>query len=100
MFDRWRTQYDVILIDSPPILAVGDAQILAQMADYSVVVARWGSTSWSALNQASRLLWESGAQIAGVTVSRANVRQLKSYQYADSKVYGPAYGHRMHERET
>ena len=96
MFDRWRTQYDVILIDSPPILAVGDAQ----MADYSVVVVRWGSTSWSALNQASRLLWESGAQIAGVTVSRVNVRQLKSYEYADSKVYGPAYGDRMHERET
>jgi hypothetical protein len=62
------------------------------MADYSVVVARWGETSWSALTQASRLLHESGAQIAGVTVSRADVRQLKSYEYADSKIYGSGYG--------
>jgi capsular exopolysaccharide synthesis family protein len=92
MIESWRTEYDVILLDAPPILAVGDARLLAQVADYTVVVARWGQTRWSALNHAIRLLVEGGARIAGVVVSRVNVKQLATYDYADARIYGPGYG--------
>ena len=100
MIETWRTEYDVILIDSPPILAVGDARILAQLADYSVVVARWGKTSWCALNHALRLLADGGARIAGVTVSRVNIKQFATYDYADAGIYGSAYGSQMRARRN
>ena len=100
MIETWRTEYDVILIDSPPILAVGDARILAQLADYSVVVARWGKTSWRALNHALRLLADGGARIAGVTVSRVNIKQFATYDYADAGIYGSAYGSQMRARRN
>lgn len=100
MIDSWRSEYDIILIDSPPILVVGDARILAQIADYSVIVARWGKTSWRALTHAVRLLADGGARIAGVTVSRVNLKQFATYDYADAGIYGRAYGTQIRARRN
>lgn len=86
LLDQWRTQFDTILIDSPPILAAGDARLLGQVSDCAIVVTRWGYTSWTALDHALRALAESGARVAGITVSRADVRQLGSYGYTDARI--------------
>ena len=98
--DDWREAFDLVLIDSPPILPVGDACLLAACADYTVVVARWNKTSWVALNRALRRIPESGGRIAGVTLSRVNVRKLARYSYADAEVYGRAYGGHAHAQEN
>ncbi|MBL6456670.1 AAA family ATPase [Belnapia sp. T6] len=90
--EAWRQDYDLILIDSPPVLAVGDARILAGLADYAVFVARWGRTGWAQLMLGLRLLADSGVALAGVIVSRVNVRRLADYDYADARIYGPGYG--------
>jgi capsular exopolysaccharide synthesis family protein len=86
--DLCRTRFDTVLIDSPPILTAGDARILAQLSDYVVVVVRWGSTSWGALEHALRALHESGARLAGIAVSRVDVGQLSAYDYPDAQIYG------------
>ena len=86
--DLWRTQFDAILINSPPLLTAGDARILAQLSDYVIVVVRWGLTSWGALDRALRILQESGAHLAGIAVSRVDVRQLSAYDLPDPRIYG------------
>jgi capsular exopolysaccharide synthesis family protein len=86
--DLWRTQFDAILIDSPPLLTAGDARILAQLSDYVIVVVRWGVTSWGALDRALRILQESGALLAGIAVSHVDVRQLSAYDFPDPRIYG------------
>ncbi|MCL2716418.1 MAG: polysaccharide biosynthesis tyrosine autokinase [Alphaproteobacteria bacterium] len=90
-----RNEYDVILVDSPPVLAVGDAKLLAQIADHVIVVARWGSTSWNALKQALRTLRDSGARVAGVAVSHVDATQLSLYDYGGAEIYGSHYGTRV-----
>ncbi len=86
--DLWRSQFDAILIDSPPLLTAGDARILAQLSDYVIVIVRFGLTSWGALDGALRILRESGARLAGIVVSRVNVRQLCAYDFPDPRIYG------------
>jgi len=90
-----RNEYDVIVVDSPPILAVGDAKLLAQAADHVIVVARWGQTSWNALTHALRALHDSGAHIAGVTVSHVDASQLSLYDNGGAEIYGSSYGTRI-----
>ena len=100
LLELWRMQFDAILIDSPPILVAGDARMLAQLCDDVIVVVRWGSTTWSALTHAVRALEESGAHLAGVAVSRVDVRQLSTYDYPDAQIYGAAYGDLHHDRRN
>ena len=87
----WRASYDFILIDSPPVLPISDARILLPLTDYCIFVAHWRKTKWLAAMHALRLLQESGAHLAGVVVSKVDVKQLATYEFADSEIYGRAY---------
>jgi succinoglycan biosynthesis transport protein ExoP len=76
----WRSEFDHIIIDSPPVLAVTDAVILATMADSVIVVARSGVTGYQSLCRARDILRKVHARIAGVVV---NDLGLNSAGYAD-----------------
>ncbi len=88
-----RSQYDLIVIDSPPLLAVSDARLLAQLADKVVFVVRWAETRREVAAMALRQLAESGASVAGVALSMVNVKKHAGYGYSDSGYYyGYGYG--------
>jgi succinoglycan biosynthesis transport protein ExoP len=89
--DTWRANYDFILIDSPPVLPISDARILVPLSDYCIFVTHWRKTRWTAAMHALRLLRESGARLAGVVVSKVDVKQLSTYEFAESEMYGHAY---------
>jgi succinoglycan biosynthesis transport protein ExoP len=89
--ETWRNSYDFVLIDSPPVLPISDARILVPLADYCIFVTHWRKTRWTAAIRALSLLRDSGAQFAGIVVSKVNVKQLATYGFADSEIYGRAY---------
>jgi Mrp family chromosome partitioning ATPase len=89
--EEWRASYDFILVDSPPVLPISDARILVPLTDYSIFVVQWRETRWATAMHALRLLQDSGAQLAGAVVSKVDVKQLATYQFADSEIYGRAY---------
>ena len=45
LMDEWRKEFDFIVVDSPPVLPVTDAQLLEEMADATVLMARVGYTT-------------------------------------------------------
>jgi polysaccharide biosynthesis transport protein len=69
-----RSQYDLVILDTPPVLPVADALVLARQADATLAVVRWESTSRSAVSDAVRLLRGSGAQIMGVVMTQVDLR--------------------------
>ncbi|MFT4112200.1 GumC family protein [Silvibacterium sp.] len=54
----WRLDYDVVLLDSPPVLSATDAALLAQMSDVTILVARHGSTAHQAVRRSLAVLQE------------------------------------------
>jgi capsular exopolysaccharide synthesis family protein len=56
LVEQWRTEFDFIVLDSPPVLPVTDAQLLEEMADATVLLARVGLTTRVALERAYKLL--------------------------------------------
>jgi polysaccharide biosynthesis transport protein len=55
--EQWRAEFDFIVMDSPPVLPVTDAQLLAELADAVVLLARVGFTTRPALERAYKLLF-------------------------------------------
>lgn len=66
MLESYAKSYDMIVIDSPPILAVSDASILAQTAGTLFVVARSDVTRLAELEECAKRMSRSGATITGV----------------------------------
>lgn len=63
----WRAAvgYDVVVVDSPPVLAVSDPMVIAEMVDATVVVARSGWVSTGELASAVELLGRVDARLVG-----------------------------------
>jgi capsular exopolysaccharide synthesis family protein len=68
LVDDLRSQFSLVLIDSPPVAHLADASILASVSDGVIVVARVGVTARSDLTSASLNLRHSPTPILGVVL--------------------------------
>lgn len=76
--------YDMVVFDAPPVLAVTDAQILANKADGTVLVLNTKKTEKEALEKAKELLETSKANVLGVV--------MNNYTYENDVFYYQYYG--------
>ena len=78
-------EFEMVLVDSPPVLAVTDAVVLAAWVDATILVARARQTSARALAEALERLGQVDARIAGTVLNGAAAQ--------DSYGYGYGYGY-------
>jgi capsular exopolysaccharide synthesis family protein len=62
--------YDLVILDGPPVLGGQEACVLAQIADCTALVARWGHTGRQDVAAAAGRLIEAGADMAGLVLTR------------------------------
>jgi tyrosine-protein kinase Etk/Wzc len=85
LIEMLRDNYDYVLIDAPPMLAVDDAAVLGKHAGTVLLVARAGETRIGDLNESIKRLRAGGAKPTGVVLNGLPVR---SARYA----YGSKHG--------
>ncbi|RDH77809.1 protein tyrosine kinase [Mycolicibacterium moriokaense] len=78
-----RAQFDYVIVDSSPLLAVTDAAILATNSDGVLVIARFGRTKREQLEHAMRNLHDVGATPLGAVFTMTPARGNVSYSYSD-----------------
>jgi succinoglycan biosynthesis transport protein ExoP len=81
----WRKNYEVILIDGPPILPSGESVLLINQVDLTLLVTRYGITSVSALQRVYRLIPQRLHAQIGVLLNAVSPR---------SEAYREYYGYR------
>jgi succinoglycan biosynthesis transport protein ExoP len=67
---RAAEDYDLVLLDGPPVLGGEEACVLAQIADGTVLVARWGHTCRQDVAAAAARLIAAGADMAGLVLTQ------------------------------
>jgi capsular exopolysaccharide synthesis family protein len=82
---RAQTQYDLVLIDTPPVLAAADAGIIASMVDGVILLVRVGVTTKSAAKTAQERLRIVGARILGTVLNdpKEMLEATEEYYYYD-----------------
>ncbi len=79
--DRACEYYDMILFDTPPVLAVTDAQILANVCDGSILVLRSKQTDYEAAQKARDLLQPAKAKLLGAVLNDREMKKGSDYHY-------------------
>jgi len=87
LVDYLTEHYDLVILDSAPILLVSDARVLPAVADMTIFTCRWRSTRREVVRLAMKKLAESGARLGGVVLSRVDVSRHSKYAYGDSGIY-------------
>ncbi|MGN7938762.1 CpsD/CapB family tyrosine-protein kinase [Virgibacillus sp. 6R] len=85
LIEQAKNDYDVIVIDTPPVLAVTDAQVLANQADGVVLVVSSGKTERESAKKAKELLDSAKAKILGVVLNNKKAEETHYYYYYGGK---------------
>ncbi len=85
--EQMRSRYDLIVLDSPPVLVVSDAIILSHIVDTTMYIVRWEKTPRHVVAGAIKIMRTNGGDMAGAVLSRVNTRKHAAYGYGDSAYY-------------
>ena len=85
--------YDYVIIDTPPINTVADAQIISTYVDGVVIVTKSGVTTADELHDATDAVLRAGGNLCGVILNDLNMKSGK-YAYKYKYKYGGKYGYK------
>jgi uncharacterized protein involved in exopolysaccharide biosynthesis/Mrp family chromosome partitioning ATPase len=92
LFDRVRGLFDIILVDTAPLLPLAEPRLVACHADSIVLLTHWQKTSQSAMQDAARLIRALDVPIAGMALTCADMKRMDSFGYA-ARSYGQRAGY-------
>ena len=84
---RLGEMYDLVVLDTPPLLAVSDALVMVRAVDRTIFLIRWEKTRRETAMAGLKQAIEAGAHLAGTVLTQVDVRKHSQYDYADSGYY-------------
>jgi capsular exopolysaccharide synthesis family protein len=85
--DDLKARYDLVIIDTPPVMAVADARIIGRVVDKTVFVVRWDKTPRKVARAAVEQLHRANVDIAGVVLQQVDLKRYGRLGYGDSGYY-------------
>jgi succinoglycan biosynthesis transport protein ExoP len=92
VLDLLRQRYELIVIDSPPLVPLVDGRALAELADRIVLALAWDQTPGDVLAHTMDLLSPVHDRILGTVLTRVDLSRLRFYDYYRSSAYLKPYG--------
>ena len=83
-FLELKIEYDILIIDSPPLGVFSDGQILSTKVDGTILVVKAGESKIEDVKEAKNLLNKVGANIIGVVINKVNNDKKKNYYYYET----------------
>ena len=80
-FNRMRNEFLAVIIDTPPMLHMPDARILARLADGVILVVRSGKSMREAAVSANQRLTDDGANVLGILLNNWDPGKTNDYNY-------------------
>lgn len=81
MIAELKTRYDIILFDSPPMLGVSDASVLASEVDQTIIVVQHRRFPRAMLTRVKQAIIGSGGSVIGVVLNNVDLRHDQNYYY-------------------
>ena len=91
MLDHLATQFDLILVDTPPVGVVVDAAEIAKRCDGAVIVVNYNNTRRRELVDAKHQMEQSGCPILGCILNKVTFDTLSAKKYYNKSYYNHYY---------
>jgi succinoglycan biosynthesis transport protein ExoP len=82
--------FDTVIIDTPPLMAVPDAALVARQTNATIMVVRWGSTKAGTFAAALQRLYDLNVTVKGVIMTMVDQKRYLQDDHADSGMFSRA----------
>ncbi len=89
--EGWRREYDLIVLDAPPVLASADGLLLAEMADGILFCVRWSHTPRRLVAHVRGLLGRQAGRSLGVVLTRMGARSRALRGFPEAEIASRRY---------
>jgi polysaccharide biosynthesis transport protein len=79
--------YDLVFLDSPPILPVSDAAVISSIVDKTILLIEWNKTDRDLVFQAIDSVHLNKGTVTGVVLNKVNLATVRSYGHNYSKFF-------------
>ena len=86
-----RARFDIVLLDTAPVLPVADTRVIAPKADVVLFLAQWKRTPRKAIENALKQLQSVGAHVPGIALTQVDMKEQARSGYGDASYYYRAY---------
>ncbi|MEM1362923.1 MAG: polysaccharide biosynthesis tyrosine autokinase [Pseudomonadota bacterium] len=83
-----REQYDHIIVDTPPVLLVTDARIIAQLVDATLLNVKWDATTAMQVETALDSFRSANLRVHGLVLTQIDPKGVRRYGYGEYGGYG------------
>jgi capsular exopolysaccharide synthesis family protein len=87
IIDQLKSMYDLVVVDTPPVMAVADARIIGRVVDKTVFVVHWDKTPRKVARAAVEQLRRAQVNLAGVVLQQVDLDRYGRVGYGDSGYY-------------
>jgi receptor protein-tyrosine kinase len=87
LLTRLRREFDMVLIDAPPMIHLADARVLGRLSDGVILVVRAGQTTTESARFAIQRFAEDGTCVLGTVLNSWDPRTAGSYSYGNYGAY-------------
>jgi succinoglycan biosynthesis transport protein ExoP len=87
IIEQLKEVYDLVVIDTPPVMAVADARIIGRVVDKTLFVVRWDKTPRKVARAAIEQLRLAGTDLAGIVLQQVDLNRYGRVGYGDSGYY-------------
>lgn len=82
-----RARYDFVVVDTPPVLAVPDARVIAPLMDAVIYCVRWNATHRDLVRAGIAAFAQIQVRVTGLALTQINLRQMANYSYGGYGYY-------------
>jgi capsular exopolysaccharide synthesis family protein len=92
LLEAFRKEFDFVIIDTPPVMAVADARALAPLVDKTVFIIQWDKTPKKVIKAGLQQMITAQPNVAGIVLQQVNLKRYGSYGYGGESGYYYHYG--------
>jgi capsular exopolysaccharide synthesis family protein len=91
LLEQLRARFEIVVLDTAPILPIADTKVLAPKSDIVVFLAHWRKTPRKAVENSLKQLDSVGAHIGGVALTLVDAKEQARSGYGDAGYYYKSY---------
>jgi len=100
LLELLKKRYDIIILDSPPLIGVSDSLILSKFTSGTLIITKFAKTTYDILSRCIKSLKDINANLFGIVINAVDQKKSDYYYYSNYYYQEPEDEHNINKKHN